>query len=71
MIKRMKTPNWDAIINTNVCDHYNNAELVITLKPGFRQINPKSGASKGTFPDYGDPKEKHRKIIKWKPKACP
>lgn len=56
---------FDAELNTDVCDPYNNAELTLTLKMGFRQINPTGGAAEGTYHDYGDPTEPMRKIIKW------
>ncbi|MEO1307748.1 MAG: hypothetical protein AAFV38_07395, partial [Pseudomonadota bacterium] len=44
-----------------------NASLTLTLRLGFRQINPTAGADKGTYHDLGDPKEKERKIVRWNP----
>jgi hypothetical protein len=65
MIKTINLPKYDAELNTDVCDEYNNAELKITLKLGFRQINPPAGAATGTYHDYGDAVGPTRKIIKW------
>ena len=67
MKKSIQTAKWDAELNTDVCDPYNNADLTITLKLGFRQINPSGGAAEGTYNDYGDSTEPSRKIIKWTP----
>lgn len=67
MKKSVQTAKWDAELNTDVCDPYNNADLTITLKIGFRQINPSGGAAEGTYHDYGDATETARKIIKWTP----
>ena len=67
MKKTIKTPLWDALLDTDVCDPYNNADLTITLKMGFKQINPAKGAIIGTHNDYGDPSSPARKIIKWTP----
>ncbi len=67
MKKTAFTAQWNAELNTDVCDPYNNADLTITLKLGFRQINPAGGAAEGTHRDYGDPTKTARKIIKWTP----
>lgn len=67
MKKTLKTPSWDAILDTEMCDPYNNAELTIQLRVGFKQINPSGRAANGVYPDYGDPTEKPRKIVKWSP----
>jgi len=56
---------FDAELNTDTCDPYNNAELTLTLKMGFRQVNPAGGAAEGTYHDYGDATAPTRKIIKW------
>jgi hypothetical protein len=65
MIKTINLAKYDAELNTDVCDAYNNAELKIILKLGFRQINPPAGAATGTYHDYNDAAEPTRKIIKW------
>ncbi len=69
MEKKIVTPAWDAILNTNVANKYNNAELTIALRIGFKQINPPKGALTGTYNDYGDPASPARKIVKWTPKS--
>ena len=48
MTKSIKTSAWDAILDTGVCDAYNNADLTITLKMGFKQVNPSPGSATGT-----------------------
>jgi len=58
---------FDAELNTDTCDPYNNAELTLTLRMGFKQINPTGGAASGTYHDYGDATQPTRKIIKWSP----
>ena len=68
MKKTLPFGKFDALLNTDVCDTRNNAELTLTLRLGFRQINPAKGAAKGTYNDYGSPKETPRKIIRWTPK---
>jgi hypothetical protein len=65
MRKSVRTARWNAELNTDVCDAYNNADLTITLRLGFRQINPPGGAREGTYNDYGDPTRTARKIVKW------
>lgn len=62
-------PTFDAELDETVCDRYNNADLTLTLKLGFRQINPAGGAATGTYHDYGDPSEPTRRIKKWTPGA--
>jgi hypothetical protein len=57
--------SFDAELDTGPCDPYNNAELTLTLKLGFRQINPAGGAADGTYHDYGDPTAPTRRIVKW------
>ena len=61
----MSLSQFEAELNTDTCDPYNNAELTLTLKLGFRQINPAAGAAEGTYHDYGDAAEPNRKIVKW------
>lgn len=56
---------WDATLNSDVCDPYNNADLEITLKVGLRQVNPQGGAPTGKYNDYGKPTKPERKIRKW------
>lgn len=58
-------PTFEAELNTDTCDPYNNAELTLTLQLGFRQINPAGGAAEGTYHDYGDAAAPSRKIVKW------
>jgi hypothetical protein len=65
MKSKLSFKRFDAELNTDVCDPYNNAELTLTLKMGFRQINPTGGADEGTYHDYGDASKPARKIIKW------
>jgi hypothetical protein len=65
MIKILKKGSWNAVLNTNVCDPYNNAELTIKMNLGFKQVNPASCAVSGMYHDYGDKNERARKIIKW------
>ncbi len=65
MKKKISFAKFDAELNTDCCDPYNNAELTLTLRMGFKQINPSGGADKGTYHDYGDATEPTRKIIKW------
>ncbi len=61
----MSLPAYDIELDTDCCDPYNNAELTITLKLGFRKIDPSGGANEGTYHDYGDATDPTRKIIKW------
>lgn len=65
----MSFAEWEAELNTDCCDPYNNAELTLTLKLGFRQINPANGAAEGTYHDYGDNTRTERKIVKWSSEA--
>lgn len=58
---------FDATLDKTVCDKYNNADLTLTMKLGFRQINPAGGANEGTYHDYDDADETARRIIKWTP----
>lgn len=56
---------YDAELDTDVCDANNNMNLTLTLRLGFRQINPAGGAAEGTYHDYGDPADPTRRIVKW------
>lgn len=69
MKKTIKFPRYDAEVNTDVCNPNANAELTLTLRLGFRQINPPAGAASGTYKDYGKATGTPRKIIKWTPAA--
>ena len=60
---------YDVELDTDVCDAYNNADLTITLRVGFRQVNPAAGAADGTYNDYGRATGTPRKIVKWSPVA--
>ena len=61
----MSLPQFEAELNTDRCDSDTNAELTLTLKLGFRQINPAAGAAEAAYHDYGDPNETTRRIVKW------
>lgn len=63
----MSLTEYGIELDSDVCDAYNNANLTITLKVGFRQVNPAGGNAEGTYHDYGDATEPTRKIIKWTP----
>jgi hypothetical protein len=65
MKKKMSFAKFDAELNTDSCDPYSNAELTLTLRIGFRQINPPAGAAEGTYHDSGDVAKPTRKIVKW------
>lgn len=65
MKSTIKFPRFDAELNTDVCDPMNNAELMLTLRLGFTQINPAAGAAEGTYHDYNRATAPTRKIIKW------
>ncbi len=65
MKRKLSFKKFDAELNTDSCDPYNNAELTLTLRMGFRQINPSGGANSGTHHDYGDATAPTRRIVKW------
>lgn len=69
MKKTLYLPKFDASLNTDWCNARNNAELTLTLRLGFRQINPAGGANRGTYNDYGSSTGKPRSIIKWTPRT--
>lgn len=56
---------FDAELNTDLCDPYTNAELTLTLKLGFRQINPPAGAAVGAYYDAGNVNNATRRIVRW------
>jgi len=56
---------FDAELDTDVCDAYNNADLTLTLRLGFIQVNPPGGAATGTYHDYGRATAPTRDIIRW------
>ena len=60
-------PRFDAELDTDVCDPYNNADLTLTLRLGFNQINPAGAAAAGTYHDYGRASAPTRNIIRWTP----
>ncbi len=62
MRKTLKFARYDAELNTDPCNAYNNANLTLKMRLGFNQINPKNGADKGK---YKDASGKVRDIIKW------
>ena len=47
MKKKLTFAKFDAQLNTDCCDSFNNAELTLTLRMGFRQINHAGGAASG------------------------
>lgn len=57
--------HFDAELNTDPCDRYNNAELTIILRVCLRQRNPAGNAATGFHNDYGDPAETARRIVRW------
>ncbi|WP_152616543.1 hypothetical protein [Sphingomonas sp. ERG5] len=61
-------PGYDAVLDTDRCSSRNNADLTLTLRIGFRQINPMAGAETGSYPDFGDPSRTLRQTVKWTPK---
>lgn len=65
MKQTMSLSKFKAELNTDTCDPYNNAELTLTLRLGFRQINPAGGAVDGTYHDYGDATKPTRRIVQW------
>ena len=67
MKQTMQFTRFDAELDTDVCDAYNNAELTLTLKLGFQQINPAGTAATGTYNDYGDATAPTRNIARWTP----
>lgn len=69
MKKKLTFSKFDAELDTDCCDPYNNAELTLTLRMGFRQIDPSGGSDRGTYHDFGDATEPTRRIVKWTPAA--
>jgi len=70
MKQTIEFSRFDAELNTDVCDAYTNADLTLTLKLGFQQINPPGTAATGTYHDYGDsvtPNTPTRNIVRWTP----
>lgn len=65
MKQTMSFRKFKAELNTDSCDPYTNAELTLTLRLGFRQVNPAGGAPDGTYHDYGDAAEPTRRIVQW------
>mgnify|MGYP000510103290 CR=1 FL=1 len=45
----------------------NNAELTLTLKLAFKQVNPAAEALGGAYHDYGDSRATARKIVRGSP----
>jgi hypothetical protein len=58
----LKLAKFDAELNTTPCNARNNADLKLTLRLGFRQINPAGGAATGT---YNDASSTPQKIVQW------
>lgn len=69
MKKTLYLPKFDASLNTDWCNSKTNADLTLTLRLGFRQINPAGGAAKGSYNDYGDASGQPRAILKWTPQT--
>jgi hypothetical protein len=61
----VRLTRFEALLDTDVCDARNNAELTIKLRMAFRQVNPAAGAAAGTYHDYGDATAPNRNIIAW------
>ncbi len=62
MIKSYKFKRYNAELNTNPCNAYNNANLTLTLRLNVQQVNPAGGAATGTHKDASG---KPRNIVKW------
>jgi len=43
MIKKYNGTYWDAVLDTRMCDKYNNAELTLIIKVAFEQYSPMFG----------------------------
>lgn len=69
MREKTRFPRFDAELNTDCCDAHNNAELTLTMRIGFRRIDPAGGAAEGTFHDAGGAGTPARRIIRWTPDA--
>lgn len=52
----------DYTLNTNAHDAYTNVELTITLRLGFRQVNPDPKSDFGFYPDSNN---RPQKIVQW------
>lgn len=65
MLFREKTPKFDVSLDTSLCSERSNAVLTLTLRLGFKQINPPAGEMQGTYHDYGDANEPARMITRW------
>jgi hypothetical protein len=62
MKKTLKFKRYDAELNTDPCNAYNNANLTLITRLRFNKINPPKGAKEGTHPEVGGIL---RKIIPW------
>jgi hypothetical protein len=61
--KEIKTTSkWDAELNRNVCDRYNNCDLTLTIRMHMQKIDPPGGTAKGT---YKDADNHDKKIVRW------
>jgi hypothetical protein len=65
MKKSASTSLGDYHLDSDRCDPYTNATLTITLRIGFKQVNPQNGKLSGVYNDYGDKKKTARKIVAW------
>lgn len=65
MIVRRNNARFAIELDTDVCGPHTNANLTLTLRLGFSQVNPPGGAAAGTYNDYGDASEPARQIIRW------
>ncbi len=65
MKEKISFSRFNSELNTDVCDPYNNAELTLTMRIGFRRIEPANGAAQGGYHDYGDVAAPQRKIVRW------
>ena len=67
MLKTMQLQYFDATLDTDRCSPRVNADLTLTLRLGFEQVNPPNGAATGRYHDYDDPNEATRAIVPWDP----
>lgn len=65
MRRTLHVSTFDATIDTGMCNAHTNATLTLTLRLGFRRIDPAGGAAEGTYPEAGPAPNALRKIIKW------
>lgn len=62
MKKFIQTKQWDASLDTSICNSKRNSQLTINMRIAFKQINPPSGQQSGTYHDFGISSKPGRKI---------